>query len=114
MSSRTPLTRTLLDCLLIGSVAAASLIAAVTLTARAPGGTEPVAVLFAPWIDGAEAMSRAVSAGARFVRFGGAGFLVVVSPEDESFRSNVHANGALMLVDPRWVGGCVTGQAVRS
>jgi class 3 adenylate cyclase len=114
-SSSTFATRTIGDCLMIGFAAAVSLIAAIALQTRPSGDAiEQVAVVFAPWIDGAEAMRRSVNAGARFVRFGGADFLVVVKPENEAFRSNVHASGALMLVDPRWAGACRPEKTVRS
>jgi hypothetical protein len=62
-----------LFCLLVSFGALASL-------PRATDGTVPVAIVFPPWIDGAEAVARSFAAGHRVLRSGRFGAIVVVAP----------------------------------
>jgi hypothetical protein len=66
-----------------------------------------VAVVFAPWTDENEALTRAVGAGSRFVRFGGSSFVVIVEPEVSDYAKRVKQAGALLLVDPQILAACI-------
>lgn len=62
-----------LVCLLVSLGAFASL-------PRATDGTVPVAIVFPPWTDGAEAVARSFAAGHRVLRSGRFAAIVVVAP----------------------------------
>jgi len=62
-----------LVCLLLSFGALASL-------PRATDGTVPVAIVFPPWTDGAEAVARSFAAGHRVLRSGRFAAIVVVAP----------------------------------
>lgn len=62
-----------LVCLLVSLGALASL-------PRATDGTVPVAIVFPPWTDGAEAIARSFAAGHRVLRSGRFSAVVVVAP----------------------------------
>lgn len=66
-----------------------------------------VAVIYAPWTRADQTIVRAVSAGARFVRFGGAGFIAVVMPEEPDYVERVFADSALLVVDPKVLAACL-------
>jgi hypothetical protein len=66
-----------------------------------------VAVIYAPWTTADQTMVRAVSAGARFVRFGGFDFIAIVMPEQSDYVANVLAGSALLAVDPQLLAGCL-------
>jgi hypothetical protein len=66
-----------------------------------------VAVIYAPWTTADQTMVRAVSAGARFVRFGGFDFIAIVMPEQPDYIANVLAGSALLAVDPQLLAGCL-------
>jgi hypothetical protein len=66
-----------------------------------------VAVIYAPWTPADQTMVRAVSAGARFVRFGGFDFIAIVMPERPDYVENVLADSALLAVDPQVLAGCL-------
>lgn len=66
-----------------------------------------VGVIFAPWTDTGAAFTRAVTAGGRFIRFGGPSFVVVVEPESAGYARRVKDAGALFIVDPRIVAACI-------
>lgn len=95
------------DFSIVGTFAVVGLIAAGSIASAARPNDDVVGVVFAPWTDNAAALTGAVSAGARFVRFGGAGFVVVVSPESDEFRDRARQNGALAFVDPKFAGACI-------
>ena len=73
----------------------------------APLPTGPVAAVFPPWWNGAEAVASAGAAGA-VIRFGALPFVVIVSAVD---RPKLQAHGAWLLLDPRAVGGCSQPQS---
>jgi hypothetical protein len=66
-----------------------------------------VAVIYAPWTTADQAMVRSVSAGARFVRFGGFDFIAIVMPEQPDYVESVLASSALLAVDPQVLAGCL-------
>jgi hypothetical protein len=66
-----------------------------------------VAVIYAPWTTADQTMIRAVSAGARFVRFGGFDFIAIVIPEAPDYVANVLAGSALLAVDLQVLAGCL-------
>lgn len=65
-----------------------------------------VAVIYWPWTGAAEAFLLAVEDGARFVRYGGAPFIVVVIPEAPDYLARVRARGALFVADPQAIAAC--------
>lgn len=69
--------------------------------------TRAVGVIFAPWTDANAALTRAVAAGGRIVRFDGPSFVVVVEPESADYIRRIKAAGALLIVDPRILAACL-------
>jgi hypothetical protein len=98
--------------ILEGTVIAAFAVISTVAVARV--GLEPsdpssaVAVIFAPWTDEGTAFTRAVSAGGRFVRFGGSSFVAVVEPDGPDYVRRAKAAGALLIVDPRILAACLS------
>lgn len=86
-------------------------VGALCFTARAtlvPHNPEQgVAVVFAPWTAPETAMALTVEAGARFVRFGGYGFIAVVTADDHNYPARAMAAGAWLVVDPQLVAACL-------
>ena len=70
-----------------------------------------VAVVYAPWTTSGGALSRAVEAGARFVRFGAMPFIVVVMPERPDYAARARAGGALLMLDPQALAACLPEDA---
>jgi hypothetical protein len=66
-----------------------------------------VAVIYAPWTTPDQTMTRAVNAGARFVRFGGFDFIAVVKPENPEYLKRVLSGPAILVVDPQILAGCL-------
>jgi hypothetical protein len=66
-----------------------------------------IAVIYAPWTSADRTLVRAVSAGARFVRFGGAGFIAIVMPERPDYVARVLADSALLVVAPQVLAACL-------
>jgi hypothetical protein len=106
MRSR-PARRCVFDIAVVMGFALASLFVAarVGLVPRAP--EDGVGVIFAPWTSGEAALRRAVGAGARFVRYGGMPFVVVVVPDERDYPARIAADGALLVVDPRALAACL-------
>jgi hypothetical protein len=105
-----------LDALLIAAFAAGSLLtsAHAAFTPRDPSAG--VAVIYWPWTDAKRALELAVEDGARFVRFGGASFIVVVVPESPDYLARVRER-ALFVADPQAIAACfsvVTGRGTQS
>jgi hypothetical protein len=86
-------------------------VGALCFTARAtlvPHNPEQgVAVVFAPWTAPETTMALTVQAGARFVRFGGYGFIAVVTADDHNYPARAMAAGAWLVVDPQLVAACL-------
>lgn len=107
LGSYTP-RRRVLDAALIVCAAIASLYATAS-AALAPRDAEAgLAVVFAPWTGEREAFVRSAGAGARFVRFGGYGFIAVEMPEVPDYAARVREAGAWMLADPRALAACLS------
>jgi len=94
------------------SVCAFCLAARATLAPQQP--ERGAAVVFAPWTAPELAMASAVEAGARFVRFGGYGFIAVVAPEDRNYAARAMAAGAWLVVDPELLAGCFAPFGVKA
>jgi hypothetical protein len=71
-----------------------------------------VAVIYAPWTTADETMTRAVGAGARFVRFGGFGFIAIVIPDAPNYVDRVLAGSALLAVDPQALATCLPASSL--
>lgn len=88
--------------------------ALISTIAVARVGLEPadpsrgVGVIFAPWIDENTALTRAVAAGGRIVRFDGPSFVVVVEPESADYVRRIKDAGALLVVDPKILAACLS------
>jgi hypothetical protein len=102
----------LLDLWLIAilGVASFAIVLRVGLLPRNPDAG--VAVVYPPWTSAAAAIDRAVGAGARFVRFGGFDFIVVVMPEQPGYLDRVLAGSALLAVDPQILAACLPAALV--
>lgn len=90
-----------LICLSIGALYAG---ARTALTPKDP--SQGVAVVFAPWTSASQALSQAVAAGGRFVRFGGFPFITIVIPDDAAYPERMFGGGAWLVVDAQAPGGC--------
>jgi hypothetical protein len=88
------------------------LTARATLVPREP--ESGAAVIFAPWTAPETAMANATGAGARFVRFGGYGFIAVVKAEDSNYTARAMASGAWLVVDPQVLAACLSSIGVRA
>jgi len=97
----------LLDLGVIAILAGGSLIAVLRIGLSPVNPAAGVAVVYSPWTSGDETMARAVSAGARFVRFGGFRFIAVVMPDEADYVDRVLAGSALFVVDPKVLAACL-------
>jgi hypothetical protein len=97
----------LLDVGVIAALICASLIAILRIGLVPNNPTAGVAVVYAPWTVANETMVRAVSAGARFVRFGGFQFIAVVMPERPDYVEQVMKGSAWLVVDPQALAACL-------
>jgi hypothetical protein len=85
--------------------------AVAALTQAGPGSIAgPVAAVFPPWWHAAEVFTAAGTAG-RIVRFGSVRFVVIVAPEDPGMAERLRAAGAILVIDPMFVGGCSSASA---
>src|ERR1700684_2773113 len=96
-----------LDLWLIAILAVGSFAAVLRIGLRPANASAGVAVIYAPWTTADQTMVRAVSAGARFVRFGGFDFIAIVVPERPDYVESVLAGPALLAVDPQVLAGCL-------
>lgn len=87
------------------SVGALCFTARATLAPREP--ERGAAVVFAPWTAPEAAMATAVEAGARFVRFGGYGFIAVVAADGRNYTARARASGAWLVLDPQLLAACL-------
>ena len=98
--------------LLLGMVAFLSVFAAQVLGAfGTPIETLPqMAVIFPPWVDLGEAVTRIAQADGRLVRQGLFDNIVVAAANDSGFVTRLYQNGAILVVDPIVLGGCWVGE----
>ena len=94
--------------LVIGAGAIGSLYAGARIGLKPVDPASGVAIIFAPWTSGEQALARSVGAGGRFVRYGGYPFIAVVVPEAPDYASRILSAGALFVVDPRVLAACLT------
>jgi hypothetical protein len=73
-----------------------------------PKSAGQVAAFFPPWWSGKESLEAVAAAGGAVVRFGGLQNIVVVASSDPALLRRLHAAGAVLLLDPVAVGGCVS------
>jgi hypothetical protein len=104
----TPGLRRVVECAAIACFALASFGAIARVSLEPIDESRGVGVVFAPWVGADEAFARAVSAGARFVRYGGLPFIVVVMPETEGYAARTLSDGALLVVDPLVLEACLS------
>jgi hypothetical protein len=95
-----------LDLWLIAALVVASFATILRVGTVPSNAAAGVAVVYAPWTTSEQTMLRAVSAGARFVRFGGFDFIAVVVPERANYVERALAGSALLVLDPRLVAAC--------
>lgn len=95
------------DGLLLSFAALASFVTITAMTLAPKSDTDGVAVIFSPWTDAAEAMSRSVEAGGRFVRFGAFGFIAIVEPASSEYARFARMHGAWLLADPSALAACL-------
>lgn len=98
--------------LIVLSIAALGATARATLAPREP--ERGVAVVFAPWTTPEMALARSVEAGARFVRFGGYGFIAVGVADDRDYAARAMAKGAWLVLDPQLLAACLTPFGVKA
>jgi hypothetical protein len=88
------------------TVGATLAIAYVGLAPRDPANG--VAVVFPPWTAADAALTRAVAAGSRFVRFGDLPFIAVVMPDDAGYVARIRSAGAWLVADPQALAACLS------
>jgi hypothetical protein len=103
-----PLWRRFVEGIAIAAFALISTIAVARIGLEPADMSRGVGVIFAPWVDADTAFVRAVSAGGRFVRFGGPSFVVIVEPEAAGYAERIKDAGALLLVDPQVIAACLS------
>ena len=92
-------------CLLLVSLG--GLLATLSVTVAANDPSRSVAVIFAPWSTPEAVLSRAVEAGARFVRFGGVPFVAIIIPDRADYARRAFASGAWLVVDAQAITACL-------
>jgi hypothetical protein len=102
----------LLDLALITIFAAVGFVAILRIGLLPSNPAAGVAVVYAPWTTADETMARAVGAGARFVRFGGFGFIAIVMPDAPDYVDRVLAGSALLVVDPQALATCLPASSL--
>ncbi len=70
---------------------------------------QAMAVVFPPWVDLPTALGRVARADGRALRQGLFGNIVVAVSDDPAFPDMLFANGALFVLDPSVLGGCLAG-----
>ena len=100
--------RRFFDGALIVVAAIASLVGAAWFSLQPRDPATGVAVVFAPWVAADQTFVRAVTPGARFVRYGGLPFIAVVVPNSADYQRRVLASGAIMVADPRAMAACLS------
>ncbi len=73
-----------------------------------PGDGHTLAAIYAPWIGADRAVNRAAQAGGAVVRLGLLGSIVVVHDETQGLSDRLSASGAWAVIDPQFLGGCLT------
>jgi len=86
--------------------ATATLLFPLLLVAAPSDARSGVAVVFAPWVDEAQAMSRVAESGGALVRPGAFSFITVAIPKAPDFAARVRSAGAWILLDPQFLDGC--------
>ena len=82
-----------------------TLLGALAASARAPA-SGPVALVFPPWWSAAQTVMAASASGA-VIRLGSLPFVAIVAPANAGERARLHHAGALLLLDPIMVTGCL-------
>ncbi len=81
------------------------------MIAQPKDANEGVAVVFSPWVDEAEAMTRIAENGGAIVRKGAFSFIAVALPKSPDFARRIRSAGAWLLLDPQFLDGCFTPDA---
>lgn len=74
---------------------------------RPADGNVPAAIIFPPWLDAAEAVSRSLAAGHRVLRSGRSPSIVVVAPSDAAGRPLPLPRGAWFSLVLAGLAGCL-------
>lgn len=93
-------------CLLLTNFALATLVVPLLLIASPVDERNGVAVVFAPWVGEAQAMSLVAESGGALVRTGAFSFITVAIPKAPDFAARVRSAGAWILLDPQFLEGC--------
>lgn len=95
------------DTLLLAGAAFFSLAAVAAIALAPKDNSSGVAVIFAPWTNAAETMTRSVQTGVRFVRFGAFDFIAVVETGGANHARILSESGAWLLADPAALAACL-------
>ena len=96
------------------AIVAAAAFASVSVATLAPAAQPPsagmaqVAVIFPPWVNLADGFIRIANANGRLVRQGTFENILVAQPDDEHFVESVYQQGAILVIEPTILGGCLT------
>jgi len=93
--------------LLLLTYALATLILPLLLVAAPSDERNGVAVVFAPWVGEAQAMSLVAESGGAIVRTGAFSFITVAIPKAPDFAARIRSAGAWILLDPQFLEGCL-------
>jgi hypothetical protein len=92
--------------LLLVTFVLATLVFPLLLVAAPSDARNGVAVVFAPWVGEAQAMSLVAESGGALVRTGAFSFITVAIPKAPDFAARVRSAGAWILLDPQFLDGC--------
>jgi hypothetical protein len=83
---------------------------AASIGAGKPSSDTSVVAVFPPWWSASRTLVAASRAGA-VLNSGAYSFVVVVRSQDHELGARLHAAGALLLLDPLGLGGCLQSPA---
>lgn len=93
-------------CFLLINYALVTILFPLFLVASPSDERNGVAVVFAPWVGEAQAMSLVAESGGALVRTGALSFVTVAIPKAPDFAARVRSAGAWLLLDPQFLDGC--------
>lgn len=78
-----------------------------SLPTQSKMGDEPIAIVFAPWVSGDDAIARSVAVGHRILRTGRTSSIVIAAPPNETGVELTKPEGALFSVSLSGISGCL-------
>ncbi|MBV9556697.1 MAG: hypothetical protein JO254_06425 [Pseudolabrys sp.] len=96
-----------IDGFVIAAVFLIGLVTTARLSLTPRDGAAQVAVVFAPWMQPADAIGRAAEAGATVLNVGRWSSIVIARPERDDYAERAAAKGAWLVADANALLGCL-------